>query len=1129
MADSSSDSDNFFRARIGRWPPPRTSHNRARNYGAEEVTEKIHTLASTLQDTNRNLKHVDHLLGQYREYNKEQTEAIATLKETLEQSIGQLKSQRLSGNSGRRSASLSSLYPSDLDGETVPGIHRFVPTSPLRDYGDSQGNRHRRSRSASVRFVNEADNLNQSLRDLSSEQVRLGDDISRELSRRNRADAEMRETLAELSEKLTESRRQETVSARVERRLQEIEQEMRAERQLVERRQDQLGQMSVQLQEALKKQNAKATETEELVKNKLLKYESEKTQLEQELEQSRKKLNQSESNREALLHQVDDLRSQLLRAEEDRADLQRQISRLVMHHQSSQDVCEDERRIRTVAERYEREKQELEKHILELKAKLTHNTAMSEVEELKRRIEHKDKEKAQLVLHIEALTSDLENREKQQKKMLDQLKEIESCYKASEDGRRQTERQSAELAHQVEESTKEAERYLTEFKHSEALRLETEKRREDLKVRAQETIRQWKLKCKKLDREVEKQNETIGELMDKNNQVLKEKDDLRNQLLSAIHQIENLQKELDDVLAKRAQQEEQLHCKEVKLNEMKSQQLSLEEEIKEVQGTVNKLENELKMQSFLQNQTQAEKEHLEQELATSKSIHEKDQERLLEMQANVKNLSAVRVELTNRIAEEEKIKKELHKSLSELQKHQESKHEEMTSANRQLKMEREAHQQELVDLRLELHNAKIKHDRNIQELTKLLKQEKDDAGAQIRMLKMELAEEKSIVKTQSQQLEKIKIECDKLTEELTQREEENTKLRQKFELVKQELEKKDKQISDEEDHLRRMDKARLQFKVQLHHLEMEKESILTMIGTEIDAACEIFSRDSVEKFKAISLTPTVLNDPHRWLAETKTKLQWLCEEVKERESKEKKLRHYLLQSQQHLKHFTQLKESEHQSLFKQIKKQEQLLEEVHREKRELLEKLLRREEEMGALQERIMSLEMSTQVALDYLESVPEKLSLLEDLKDNGVRKTSLDSFSSSKLFQLNDVDPIHIDKSVNKESHCRREMIEERYTKYKEIVTSLQQQLKDSKQRVQKFKDVCSNHVEMDAEIPDIKVAAASSSWRTQNNFLSSSLLSDSSSHTQRIVPFDTSATKEDSINVAINKMKMQAGRGKQ
>ncbi|NWU60026.1 CE128 protein, partial [Dromas ardeola] len=116
---------------------------------------------------------------------------------------------------------------------------------------------------------------------------------------------------------------------------------------------------------------------------------------------------------------------------------------------------------------------------------------------------------------------------------------------------------------------------------------------------------------------------------------------------------------------------------------------------------------------------------------------------------------------------------------------------------------------------------------------------------------MELVEEKNTVKAQCRQLEKIKNECDKLTEELTQNEEENIKLRRKCEFVKQELEKKDKQISSEEDHLRRMDEARLQFKDQLRHLEIEQESILTMIGSEIDAACEIFSRDSMEKFKVI--------------------------------------------------------------------------------------------------------------------------------------------------------------------------------------------------------------------------------------------------------------------------------------
>ncbi|NXR08653.1 CE128 protein, partial [Semnornis frantzii] len=116
---------------------------------------------------------------------------------------------------------------------------------------------------------------------------------------------------------------------------------------------------------------------------------------------------------------------------------------------------------------------------------------------------------------------------------------------------------------------------------------------------------------------------------------------------------------------------------------------------------------------------------------------------------------------------------------------------------------------------------------------------------------IELAEEKSKVKARGRQLEKIKIECDKLTEQLTQNEEENIQLRRKCEFAKQELEKKDKQISNEEDNLRRLDEARLRFKDQLHHLEVEQESILSVIGREIDTACEIFSRDSVEKFKVI--------------------------------------------------------------------------------------------------------------------------------------------------------------------------------------------------------------------------------------------------------------------------------------
>ncbi|XP_032997660.1 centrosomal protein of 128 kDa isoform X2 [Lacerta agilis] len=1087
MADSSSESDNFHR-RIGRRGPIRAT--RVRNHGgAEDVTEKIHTLASTLQDTNRNLKHVDQMLGQYREYNNEQAEAIANLKETLEQSIGQLRSQRLLRNSGVRSASLSSLYPSDLDGGAPEGRH-FQPTSPLRDYSDTLGTRRRRSRSA-VRFLDRGDNpdqlhsLHQSLRDLSSEQVRLGDDLNRELSRRNRTDAETKRMLEDLSDKLNESQRQDTVSEQVERRLQEIEREIRSERQLVERRQDQLGHMSLHLQEALKQQDAKANEVETVLKNKVLKMEGEKNKLEQDLEQSRRKLDQSENSREVLLHQIEDLRSQLLRAEEERLTLHHQISQVAMHHQSHPAEQKDDRRRQRVVERSDPEKQEMEKQIWELRAKLNHSAVMSEIEELKRCIERKDKEKAQLGIQIEVLTSDLEKRETQQQRMLSQLKEIQSSYKICENECRAAELQVSELAQQLEESTKEAERYLAEFRQSEVLRLENEKKREELKLKAQETIRHWKLKCKKLEHEREKQTQLHNQLMEKNNLVHKERDDLKSQLLSAMHQMENLQKELTDVLEKRAKQEEELHCKEVKLRETRSVQMALEQEIRDVRESAERLEGELRQQSLTLSQLRTEKQHLEEELATINTIHEKDQAKLLEMQAVIKNLSAIRAELTSRMADDEKSKKEMRKTLMDLKKQQESSQEEMTTVSKQLKLERDVHQQELAELQSELQRVKTKHDQRVQEIMKLFSQEKEEAVGHIEKFKAELVEERNLVKAHRRQVEKMKTECDKLVEELSQKEEENSKFRRKYQLMKQELDEKNKRTLGEDDHLRRIEEDRLQLHDQLRSLQNEQESILSMIGSEIDAACEVLARDSVEKFTAISLTPGVQNDPHRWLAETKTKLQWLCEEVKERETKEKKLRRQLLQNREQLKHLTLSKESEHQNLIGQLEKQEQLLDEVYHERKDLLEKTLRKEEEISALQERITALETSTRVALDHLESVPEKLNLLEDFRDFG-------------------------------DSYNQTDNIGDRYSKYKEIMGSLHQHLEDSKRRLEDFRDKKT--------VADISaIQSTSSNWRTNTSFMSSSLLSNSGSLTKSTFLSDSNATKKGAISMTVNGTKLR------
>uniref|UniRef100_A0A5F9CVV1 Centrosomal protein 128 n=1 Tax=Oryctolagus cuniculus TaxID=9986 RepID=A0A5F9CVV1_RABIT len=403
MAESSSDSDRFHcHDRLSRWAA-RSTHRGIRSHPAVDVTEKVNTITSTLQDTSRNLRQVDQMLGRYREYSNGQAGAIEQLKESLEHSIGQLRSQRLLRNSGARSISVTSLSASDFDGDTVTESHRIPPTSPLKDYGDSQGIKRIRSKTG-VRFVQEAEDVaqlhafHQSLRDLSSEQIRLGEDFNRELSRRSRSDAETKRVLEELTEKLNEAQKQEVVSDRVERRLREIEREMRTERELVERRQDQLGLMSLQLQEALKKQEVKADENEGVIKNKLRQTENEKSQLEQELELSRRLLNQSEGSRETLLHQVQELRTQLTKAEGDRKGLQHQASPVTRQQSNHQDEQGDDWKFRRGVER---EKQDLEKQMTDLRVQLNFSTMASELEEVKRCMERKDKEKAHLSAQIQ--------------------------------------------------------------------------------------------------------------------------------------------------------------------------------------------------------------------------------------------------------------------------------------------------------------------------------------------------------------------------------------------------------------------------------------------------------------------------------------------------------------------------------------------------------------------------------------------------------------------------------------------------------------------------------------------------------------------------------------------------------
>ncbi|XP_029902904.1 centrosomal protein of 128 kDa [Myripristis murdjan] len=988
------------------------------------ISEKISTLASTLQDTSRNLNKVDRMLGQYTEHADDQAEAMALLKENLEESISQLQAQRLSRSLGARSASASTLHTSDLEACSGSDSQRFYPTSPLKDYTGAPGRR-RRSHSATVRFKDASRTgddihvLHQNLRDLQCNQQRLSVDLDKEILRRNRSDIDIRRAMENLTEHLTTSQTQDSVSSHVERRLQELEREMHTERQSTDRqrRPDQRVATSDELQEALGRHHTQ--EREEDVKARLLKSEREKIKMEQELERVRRQLEQSEGSRDSLLQQVEDMRTELLRTGKERMELQR--ARMEISQLTAQSHAQHADREERGGGRGGRgpDHSDLEKEVVELRAQLRKASVLSEVEELKRALDRKEKEKLQLSIQVEELSSDLARREQQQLRMLEQLKDIQHQGQA-------------------------------EKTETEALLQESTRSRDELKTRAQEAVRQWRAKCRRLQKELDEARAQSQLHTNKATQATREKESSQAQLKALSQQTEAVRRELTEILGRLAQREEELHRKDVELSETCQRQLSLEQEMQEVREASSILKEQAKRQAVLQAQLREENQRLEERTDTQSRRSQMDQVARAELQASLKELTSAHAQLAQQLAEEESSKKELQKGNSELQAKLTVVQEERASLGQQLQLEREVHQKELANMKAMMENSRTKKDRELQDTLRLCQEEREEIQAHIKEVKADAVSNKELCGALQIKLDRMKDECDKLAEQLSTKEKTHALLQRKYQLLKKELDDKVRS-DDEQKHGSEAELVMLRQKVL--RMEAEQEAVLSSVGEELDTACCSLARDGEDKLQAISQKPGLVKDPHRWLAETKTKLRWLCEEVRDRDTREQRLRKQHQQMRDQLKALRQSRDSDQAALLQRLDKQEDMLNSLSTEKKELLERSRRREEEMRNLQDRILDLEMSTKVALDHLESVPGKPCLMENFKDL-------------------------------EESQRQREMVQQRYSKYKEIVWDLQHQLDESKRRVQEYRDE-----KLDATSRSLRLAALSSSIKGPSTFLSDTL----------------------------------------
>ncbi|XP_038140986.1 centrosomal protein of 128 kDa-like isoform X1 [Cyprinodon tularosa] len=1028
--DTSSESDSYERRMRGHRGRGRESHRRSvrdrsrDNAGGNlDLSDKISTLANTLQDTSRNLTKVDRMLGQYREHADDQAEAMTLLRESLEDSINQLQTKRRSRSNGVRSSSASSMHTSDLEACSGSEEQRFYPTSPLRDYSSSPGRR-RRSQSAGVRFkdsnlaADKIHTVHQTLRDLRCDQQRLSDDLDREILRRNRSDIDTRRAMENLTEHMTVSQRQETVSSRVERRLQELEREMQGERRSADREQraERRANGADHQQEIVGGSQVRVDEREDAITARLLRAEREKSKMEQELGRARRLLEQSEESRESLVQQVEDMRGELLQTKAEKMALHRTQMEASQLHASSAEREGGRGQFKGS------DNSKLEKEVAELQAQLNQAAARGEVEELKRLLDRKERENLRLNSQVKELSSDLEGREQQQLRILEQLKDIQI--------RGQTERREME-----------------------ALLLESTRSRNELKSRAQEAVRQWRAKCRRLQQELEDARAQGRLQEDKAQKASRENEGSQAQLKALSQQTEAARRELGEILRRLTQREEEIHRKDVELSETRQRQVLLQQEIQEVREASAALEQEAQLQTSIQARLREEKQRLEEQADSQARCLQRDQDAQAELQAALKQMTDAHAHLSQRLSQEDNARKELQKDNSELQARLTLLQEERSALSQQLQLEREVHQKELENMKATMKDDRMKKDWEVQERLKLCQQERDEIKAQLREAKADAASDKELCAALNIKLDRMKDECDKLVAQLGTKDEAHSLLQRKYQQLKQDLE--DKVRLGERRRVSESELARLEKKVLT--MEADQETVLTSLGEELDAVCRSLARNGEDKLQAISQRPGLVKDPHRWLSETKIKLRWLCEEVQERDTKDRRLR------KQHQQTRDQLK-----ALRQSLDQQEKLLLSLSTEKKELLERSRRKEEEMRSLQDRVLDLEMSTRVALEHLESLPEKKCLMEDFKDL-------------------------------EESQQQKEFVEQRYVKYREIVRDLQHQLDESKRRIQEYRDE-----KLDATSRSLRLAAFSCSIKDPSTFLSSTLRSDCLSPPRRLTTTD-------------------------
>ncbi|XP_033735159.1 centrosomal protein of 128 kDa-like isoform X2 [Pecten maximus] len=956
------------------------------------MDDRIHQLTDNLQGTTRNLRSLDRMLGTYRDVGREQRGAVDKLRDDLRVTQSELERERVRSPLHRD-------YGSDSEYEV----------SPL-------ANRRRRKRRSTVRFADdmnrELHGLHRSFRDLSNDHFDLETSLNRESERRDRNDLDSRRTMREISDNLKRLPHSDPVAMRVEERLAAIQNELRSERQSLNRY-DELVNLSTDLRQALNTHQHLLTQPsrsamDERLQTQYIQAESQKNRIESELDAVKRKLDQTAGGKAALEQQVGDLRAQLNRMEQER-------SRMKTHLEESryEEEVRDRRKKQSLEEERDRVRRSLEKEVMDLRGQLARSMGNhSEMDELRRGIDRSERQRAQLSDHIETLTRDLENREKQTAKLITQLKETSDKFEEADRHKGQLMAQYEDTMGRLKECSKELEKTSTELRGTQGSLSDAERKRDEFKGRAQETVRQWKLKTKQLEREVDRHKHGANTLMQRNEQLVKELEGMRHQLHHQGVQMDNLKRELGDALAVRAAQDEQIRLKDVEINELKSVRMDLDHELRDSRTVCDRMENELNTAQTRSSTLSEEKNRLEEKLSSVEAAHLLSQDQSNQLQQELKELSSVKAEFASQLSLANGKIHDLRHNFVELQHREKAAREEVKIYQRQLAEERESHHNTVENIKQELNEVKVREAHVMQDIQRKMKRGHAEYEATIQALKMELGEEKSSSKIYKRNEEKLRQEAERLTHEVERLEEENTNILRRLEHAHQEFQTQTQMAESDMSRVKKYEDELFLLKNELKKSRADHDGLVYDMVSEVDSLMELAATGSMEKRQTVTAVKGAPNGPNTTTADIKSKMKWLRQELRDRIKYEQKMR-------KDLREALTCNDNDRQFLLAELAKREDVLDELSTAKQELAYRDLDNVQAVEKLQEHILDL-------TDELE--------LRKIREEEILRAQ----ESDKQHIIED---LHELRTVQEE----KARIEDRYLRLSETMRALQEEIKSA------------------------------------------------------------------------------------